>query len=80
MQKNSRISNYKKNLKIIVIAVLLIIIGNILMITKTNSTPSFFDTDIFNTKALTIAPIVILSGYVLFIFGILIKPKTQNAR
>ena len=61
----------KKNLNIITIALLLIIAGNILMVVETNSTISFFDAEVFNSRALTFSPIAIISGYVLFVFGIL---------
>lgn len=80
MRKNSKIVKYKKNLIIIGIAVLLIIVGNILMISKTNSTPDYFDTNVFNFRALFIAPVIIISGFILFIIGIMVKPKLQNAR
>jgi hypothetical protein len=37
--------------------------------------PNVFDPEIFNTRRLTIAPILIIAGFVIEIFAIMRKPK-----
>ncbi len=65
----------KENLLIIGIAVVLIIIGFFLVSGGGSDDPNVFSKDIFSFRRITLAPIVMLIGYGLVIYGIMRKPK-----
>jgi hypothetical protein len=52
-----------------------ILIGNLLMIGGGSDDPNVFDPEIFSTRRLTVAPIVILLGFVIEVYAIMRKPK-----
>jgi hypothetical protein len=49
--------------------------GYFLMSGGGSKDPNVFDPEIFNTRRLTIAPILIIAGFVIEIFAIMRKPK-----
>ena len=57
------------------IGVIVIIIGNLLMIGGGSVDEKVFDPEIFNFRRLTLAPVVILVGFIIEIFAIMRKPK-----
>jgi hypothetical protein len=65
----------KENYRLMLIGLALIAIGFILMIGGGSKDPSQFNPDIFNFQRLTLAPILILAGFVVEIFAIMKKPK-----
>jgi hypothetical protein len=65
----------KENYRLLLIGLGLIVIGFLLMIGGGSDDPSKFSSDIFNFRRLTLAPILILAGYVVEIFAIMKKPK-----
>jgi membrane-bound ClpP family serine protease len=65
----------KENYVFMIIGIIVIIIGNLLMIGGGSEDPNVFDPEIFNFKRLTLAPIVILAGFIIEIFAIMRKPK-----
>lgn len=65
----------KENLMIIAAAVVLIIIGFFLVSGGGSDDPNVFSKDIFSFRRITLAPIVMLLGYGLVIYGIMRKPK-----
>ena len=65
----------KRNYQLLITGVVLIAAGFILMSGGGSDDPNVFSDAIFNTKRLTVAPILILSGLVVEIFAILHKPK-----
>jgi len=67
----------KENLMIIGIAVVLIIIGFFLVSGGGSDDPNVFSKDIFSFRRITLAPIVMLLGYGLVIYGIMRKPKHE---
>jgi len=68
----------KKNYIILIIGLLLIVIGFLLMIGGGSDDPQVFNPAIFNFQRLTLAPIVILAGFVVEIFAIMWRPKSSN--
>ena len=68
----------KKNYIILIIGLLLIVIGFLLMIGGGSDDPEVFNPAIFNVQRLTLAPIVILAGFVVEIFAIMWRPKSSN--
>jgi hypothetical protein len=65
----------KENYKLLLIGLVLILIGFLLMIGGGSKDPNVFSDDIFNFRRLTLAPILILAGYVVEIFAIMKRPK-----
>jgi len=67
----------KENLMIIGIAVVLIIVGFFLVSGGGSEDPNVFSEEIFSFRRITLAPIVMLLGYGLVIYGIMRKPKHE---
>ena len=67
----------KENYKLLLIGLALIIAGFLLMIGGGSDDPNVFSEDIFNFRRLTLAPILVVAGYVVEIFAIMKKPKDQ---
>ena len=65
----------KENYRLMLIGIGLIFIGFLLMIGGGSKDPNVFSYDIFNFRRLTLAPLLILAGYVVEIFAIMKKPK-----
>ena len=75
MKKGFLIYFDSKRLKILFLGVGLLILGNILM-AVTKSDPNMVgDLKIYNFQTITLAPIIILSGYLVIIISILKKIK-----
>ena len=65
----------KKNYRLLLIGLAFIVLGFLLMIGGGSDDPDVFNEDIFSFRRLTLAPILILAGYVIEIFAIMRKPK-----
>ena len=66
----------KENYRILIIGVLIVITGYLLMIGGGTDDPNTFNADeIFSTRRITLAPIIILTGFVVVLFGIMKKSK-----
>ncbi len=62
------------NYKFLLIGLAFIVVGFILMVGGGSDDPNVFSDDIFNFRRLTLAPILILIGYVIEIYAIMKKP------
>ena len=65
----------KENYRLMLIGLGFIVIGFILMIGGGSKNPQDYNPAIFDFQRLTLAPILILAGYVIEIFAIMKKPK-----
>ena len=65
----------KDNYRLLLIGLGVIVLGFILMIGGGSDDPNKFNDAIFDFQRLTLAPILVLSGYVIEIFAIMKKPK-----
>jgi drug/metabolite transporter (DMT)-like permease len=65
----------KKNYMILIGGLVLILLGISLMIGGGSEDPTQFSEEIFNFQRLTLAPILIVSGFVMGVFAIMYKPK-----
>ena len=65
----------KKNYMILIAGLASILLGITLMIGGGSEDPTKFSEEIFNFQRLTLAPILILSGFVMGVFAIMIKSK-----
>ena len=64
----------KKNYLLMGASLLLILIGFILMSGGQSEDPTAFSPEIFSSRRIVVAPIVFLSGFILMIYAILVKP------
>jgi len=65
----------KKNYILLISGLVLILIGIFLMIGGQSEDPTKFSEEIFNFQRLTLAPILIVSGFVLEIFAIMLRSE-----
>ena len=63
----------KKNYILLISGLVLILAGIFLMMGGESEDPNVFSEDIFNFQRLTLAPILIIGGFVLEIFAIMLK-------
>ena len=71
----------KENLRIIFIGLAINIIGYILMIGGGADNPAeFHEKELFSTVRITVAPILIVAGFVVMIYGIMKKSKNSNSQ
>ncbi len=68
----------KENYKLVLIGFIIIIIGFSLMIGGKSEDPSQFNPEIFSFRRITLAPIVVLFGFIFEIYAIMRKPKQKN--
>lgn len=65
----------KENYWLMLIGLVFIALGFILMIGGGSDDPKVFNPEIFSFRRITLAPILILAGFVIEIFAIMKKPK-----
>ena len=65
----------KKNYMILIAGIVLILLGITLMIGGGSEDPTKFSEEIFNFQRLTLAPVLIVSGFVIGVFAIMITSK-----
>jgi hypothetical protein len=68
----------KENLKLMVIGFVIIVIGFLLMTGGKSNDPSVFNPEIFNFQRITLAPMVVLFGFIFEIYAIIKKPKSDK--
>ena len=66
----------KENYIITIIGFVCIVIGFILMSGGGSEDPTVFSEEIFSTRRITVAPVVVLLGFAIEIFGIMYRPKS----
>ena len=67
----------KDNYKMLLIGIAIVAIGMICMIGGASDDPKKMSETIFDFQRLTLAPIVIIAGYVVVLLAILKKPKAE---
>jgi hypothetical protein len=76
--ENSEKKNFAlgpENYKLLAIGFVIIVIGFLLMIGGKSSDPSKFSENIFSFRRITLAPIVVLAGFIFEIWAIMKKPR-----
>ena len=66
------------NYKLVLIGLGIIVLGFILMSGGGSDDPNVFDESIFSFRRITLAPIVVLIGFVFEIYAIMRKPKQDS--
>lgn len=87
MVKNSGTTNPagfalgKENLKLMLIGLAIIILGFALMTGGKSTDPNVFNKEIiFSFRRITLAPLVVMFGFLFEIYAIMKKPKTVNLK
>jgi len=65
----------KENYILMIAGVIFIAGGYLAMAGGGSEDPNIFDPEIFNTRRLTVAPILIIIGFIIEIFAIMKKPR-----
>jgi hypothetical protein len=68
----------KENYKFMLIGIGIIILGFILMSGGGSDDPNVFNEEIFSTRRITIAPILVLIGFGVEIYAIMKKPQSKE--
>lgn len=66
------------NYRLLLIGMVVIIIGFILMSGGKSDDPNVFNPEIFSWRRITLAPLVVLAGFIIEGFAIMKKPKDSK--
>ena len=69
----------KLNYKLLAIGLLIIVLGFALMIGGKAEEPTGFNPEIFNFRRITLAPMLVLGGFLFEIFAIMYRGKRQKS-
>ena len=75
IKKEKEMALGKKNYRLLAIAFVIVVIGFVLMAGGGNSNPEVFDDSIYSFRRITLAPIVVLFGFLFGIYAIMKKPR-----
>ena len=67
-----------ENYKLLAIGFAIIIIGFLLMMGDKSASPDKFSENIFSFRRITLAPIVVLAGFIFEIWAIMKKPRQTD--
>jgi hypothetical protein len=65
----------RENYKLLAIGFAIIVLGFLLMLGGKTDSPDKFSSTIFSFRRITLAPIVVLAGFIFAIWAIMKKPK-----
>ncbi|MDD2595686.1 MAG: DUF3098 domain-containing protein [Bacteroidales bacterium] len=74
----SNFSLSSKNVRFVLIGLIVMVAGYVLMIGGGTSDPNVFNYDMFDFRRLVISPILVILGIVIVIIAIMKKPKETN--
>lgn len=69
----------KENYRLLIIGFAIIVLGFILMIGGKAKSPNEFNPDIFSFRRITLAPLVVLAGFIFEIYAIMKKPREEGS-
>jgi len=69
----------KTNYKLVIIGLVFIAIGFLLMTGGGSDDPNVFDRSMFSFRRITLAPVLVLIGYIINVYAIMKKPATKKA-
>ncbi|MGQ1889499.1 DUF3098 domain-containing protein [Thermophagus sp. OGC60D27] len=70
----------KGNYRLLAIAFIIVVIGFLLMTGSSNDDPTVFNEDIYSFRRITLAPVVVLFGFLFGIYAILKKPSADEKK
>lgn len=74
-EKNVEFALGRENYTLLIIGFAIIIVGFLLMIGGKADNPNEFNEKIFSFRRITLAPIIVLFGFIFEIYAIMKKPK-----
>lgn len=80
-EKESKATGFalgKENYKLMAIGFAVIVLGFILMAGGGSDDPNVFNPDIFSFRRITLAPVILLFGFLFEIYAIMKKPKDNE--
>tara|TARA_B100001093_G_scaffold363654_1_gene348409 strand:+ start:1568 stop:1795 length:228 start_codon:yes stop_codon:yes gene_type:complete len=75
MNKKKKLLFGKRNYKFMIIGLIVIAIGFILMSGGGSDDPNVFNKEIYNFRRIRLAPIIVITGFIIEVYAILTKPK-----
>lgn len=69
----------RENYILLIIGFVIIVIGFALMIGGGSDDPNVFNPEIFSFRRITLAPVVVLFGFLFEIYAIMKKPSDKNS-
>lgn len=75
---NRRSALGRENFKLMAIGFGIIILGFLLMMGGGSDDPNVFSEEIFSFRRITLAPIVVLSGFAFEVYAIMKRPKKES--
>jgi len=69
----------KRNYYILIAGIVLIVLGYLLMIGGGSDDPNVFNPAIFDTRRITVAPMVCLIGFIAILVAIMWREKSEEA-
>ncbi len=76
--ENQNFALGKENYKLLLIGFAIIVIGFMLMVGGKSEDPTVFNREIFSFRRITLAPMVVLFGFLFEIYAIMKKPKADK--
>lgn len=73
--REARMPLGKKNYVLILIGLAVIVIGFVLMAGGGSDDPAVFNNEMFGFRRITLAPIVVVAGFVFEVYAIMWRPK-----
>lgn len=73
--ESSKMTLSKENYKLLLIGFGIIVLGFILMAGGGSDDPNEFNYEMFSFRRITLAPIIVLAGFVFEVYAIMKKPK-----
>lgn len=74
-EKKKEMALSKMNYRLLAVAFVIVVIGFVLMTGGGNNNPEVFDDSIYSLRRITLAPIVVLFGFLFGIYAIMKKPR-----
>ena len=68
----------KQNYILVIVGLVFLAAGFLLLIGGGSDDPTVFNDSLFNFQRLTLAPVLILAGYIIEIFAIMKLPKSKS--
>ena len=76
--KGGQFAFHKQNYILLITGLVILGIGFVLMIGGGSDDPNKFSESLFDFQRLTLAPILLLVGYIIEIFAIMYRPKVKE--
>jgi len=75
VEKKTGFALGRENYKLMAIGFAIIIVGFILMAGGRSDDPKVFSEDIFSFRRITVAPLIVLAGFIFEIYAIMKRPR-----